>query len=64
MVWEDWEPLTYIGTALAVLVVAIGIWAKPETNIQVWATEEARERKIIKARRELRLKEEEQQASL
>lgn len=51
--WHDWEPTTYIGTLLAVLIVAAGLWARPDSTIQVWATEEARERKIIKARREL-----------
>ena len=56
--WEDWEPLTYIGTAIGVLMVVVTLWSNPESNIQYWAEEEARERKIMKKRQELALKQE------
>lgn len=55
--WEDWEPITYIGTAICIGIVVVGLWSRPDILVQHWALEEARERKVMKERRELALKE-------
>lgn len=62
--WEEWEPITYIGTAICVAVCLLYLWAKPPTGLQTWANEEARERQIIRARKEYEAKKAQQEASL
>lgn len=44
---SDWEILTYCSWIAFFVMVAIAWWAKPETDLYVWAREELREREIL-----------------
>jgi hypothetical protein len=58
-VWEEWEPITYTTTVLAIILVLVGLWTRPDHLVQHWALDEAQERKALRARRELALKQQE-----
>ncbi|GLJ21496.1 hypothetical protein SUGI_0397050 [Cryptomeria japonica] len=42
--WEDWEAPYYITGVLAVLILGVGLNAKPDTTIETWAHKKALER--------------------
>jgi hypothetical protein len=46
--WEDWELPYYVGFGAATIILVVGLNARPETRINVWAKEEALRREAKK----------------
>ncbi len=44
MKWEDWELPYYATGIMAVVLLAVGLSAKPDTRIETWARKQALER--------------------
>jgi hypothetical protein len=42
--WEDWELPYYITGVLSVVILGVGLTAKPDTTIETWAHKKAVER--------------------
>ncbi|PIN19992.1 NADH:ubiquinone reductase (H(+)-translocating) [Handroanthus impetiginosus] len=42
--WEDWELPCYITSFLAVVILGVGLNAKPDLTIETWAHQKALER--------------------
>ena len=43
-VWEDWEAPYYLTMAATVVILGVGLTAKPDTSLEGWAREEAQRR--------------------
>ncbi|KAF9932459.1 hypothetical protein FBU30_008162 [Linnemannia zychae] len=43
---EDWEPLMYYGFFGAMAVATVVMYYKPDTNLQTWASKEAKARML------------------
>ena len=54
---EDWEPWYYGTWTIVVVGAIIGLKYKPETDITIWAMEEAQEQQYKKNLFEWRLKQ-------
>ena len=42
--WEDWEAPYYLTMAATVVILGVGLTAKPDTSLEGWAREEAQRR--------------------
>ncbi|XP_004514877.1 uncharacterized protein [Cicer arietinum] len=47
--WEDWELPCYITSFLTIVILGVGLNAKPDLTIETWAHEKALERLKIEA---------------
>lgn len=53
--WEDWELPYYITGVLSVIILGVGLNAKPDTTIETWAHKKAMERLEQKEKQEIML---------
>ncbi|PIN04021.1 NADH:ubiquinone reductase (H(+)-translocating) [Handroanthus impetiginosus] len=47
--WEDWELPCYITSFLAIVILGVGLNAKPDLTIETWAHQKALERLELEA---------------
>ncbi|KAJ6813428.1 uncharacterized protein M6B38_144055 [Iris pallida] len=47
--WEDWELPCYVTSFLTIVILGVGLNAKPDLTIETWAHQKALERLQLKA---------------